>query len=91
MSHVRLSVTSFSSQTSGAIALKISMHIPHIDGSKDMVQIFDILLRSPDIEVQSFIFMSLIDHIILKLEKSLMNNIFSLINFYLALKKLTEP
>jgi len=45
-----------------------------MDGSKVTVQIFDILPRSRDIYVQSFIFTSIIVPIILMLEKSLSNS-----------------
>jgi len=40
------SVTSFSFRTSEARGLKLGMHNSHIDGSKAINQIFDILLRS---------------------------------------------
>jgi len=69
-------VTSFFSHASEARDLKIGMHNPYIDGSKITSQIFDILPRSWDIGVQSFIFTSFIAPTILKLEKSLQNNIF---------------
>jgi len=42
-------VKSFSYHTSGARGLKISMYIPHIEGLKATLQIFDILPRSRDI------------------------------------------
>jgi len=44
-----LSVTSFSSHTSGARGLKFGMHNPYMNASKITYQIFDILPRSQDI------------------------------------------
>jgi len=49
-----LSVTSFSSHTSGARGLKFGTHNPYMNAFKVTNQIFDILPRSWDISVQSF-------------------------------------
>jgi len=48
------SATSFSSHTIEARDLKFGMHNPYTNASKDTDQIFDILARSWDIEVQSY-------------------------------------
>jgi len=42
----RPAICQFSSPTNGAKDLKIGMHIPHIEGSKVTIQIFDILSRN---------------------------------------------
>jgi len=46
---MRASITSFSFHTIEAKSLKFGIHNPHMDGSKDTDQIFDILPRCWDI------------------------------------------